>query len=146
MTTLIILQGPPGNDTFSRATEIALHHHALLICPYLIQAELNTGLDVGLVSEEAFFLAHDRVHQALRQDHNVVFNASYSSENEMALWSEVAHRLRAELCIELMQPQRAKIRQPVVKQRGKRDTQGQNLISLGSLWRSARHILRRIRP
>lgn len=134
---LIIVRGQPGNHTFSRATEIALCHQAQLICLSLIHAEQQIDLDDLAMREEAFFLAHDRVHQWLLHGYSVVFNDSYTPSSVSVLWSDVARRYDAELCIEVIHPQKLQLQLSAIQQRRKARATDHGNVSLLSLWRSA---------
>lgn len=140
---LIVVRGQPPTHAFSHATEMALRYEAQLICLSLIRAEQQPDLDELSLLEEAFFLAHDRIHQWLRQGHSVVFNDSYTPSSVSVLWSDVAQRCDAELCIEEIQLPKLQLRLPAIRQRRMGHATDHGNVSLSSLWRSARERWRR---
>ena len=140
---LIIVRGQPPADAFSHATEMALRYEAQLICLSLIRAEQQTDLDELSLLEEAFFVAHDRIHQWLRHGHSVVFNDSYTPSTVSVLWGDVARRCDAELCIEEIQSPKLQLRLPAIRQRRTGHATDHRNVSLSSLWRSTRERWRR---
>ncbi len=99
MPYLILMQGLPSSGKTTRAAEYAKHYKALIVCPKTIQAELSSDGPDQASRDLALFIAHDRVHQALRTGTSVVLDDDNTCPRQVRHWHMVAQRHHATLQI-----------------------------------------------